>query len=163
MDLSPVLVRVPIHEKDIGRLHTGDAATVLLDAFPEQPFTGRVKHIIPQADPASRTFPVKIEVANTPDNALKAGMSARVRLQAGTAQPALLVPKDAVARRAAKQVVFVVDEEKARMVAIKTGRAHEDLLEVVEGSLKAGDIVVVTGNETLRDQAPVAVKSNASP
>lgn len=161
-DLSIVLVRVPIHEKDIEQLHIGDEATVVLDAFPDQTFTGQVKHIIPQADPASRTFPVKIEVVNTPDNALKAGMSARVRLRTGTAHPALLVPKDAVARRADKRVVFVVDAAKARMVPIKTGRAHEDLIEVVEGGLKPGDIVVVTGNEMLRDQSPVAIKSRAS-
>ena len=162
VDLSVVLVRIPIHEKDIGHLQVGDAASIVLDAFPDRVFTGSVKHIIPQADPASRTFPVKIAVANTPDNALKAGMSARVRLQVGPAQTAMLVPKDAVARRAAQQVVFVVQEQTARMVPIKTGRAHAGWLEVLDGSLKPGDTVVITGNETLRDQAAVLIKGQAS-
>ncbi|MBI3329201.1 MAG: hypothetical protein HYZ81_21180, partial [Nitrospinae bacterium] len=40
----------------------------------------------------------------------------------------------------------------------KTGRAHEGLIEVVDGSLKPGDTVVVTGNETLQDQAVVMIK-----
>jgi len=162
VDLSVVLVRIPIHEKDIGHLQVGDAASIVLDAFPDRVFTGNVKHIIPQADPASRTFPVKIAVANTPDNALKAGMSARVQLQIGPAQTAVLVPKDAVARRAAQQVVFVVQEQTARMVPIKTGRAHAGWLEVLDGSLKPGDTVVITGNETLRDQAAVLIKGQAS-
>jgi RND family efflux transporter MFP subunit len=162
VDLRTVLVRIPIHEKDIGRLQIGDTATILFDAFPERPFTGTVKHIIPQADPASRTFPVKIEVVNTPDSALKAGMSARVRLRSGMTQSAVLVPKDAVVRQAANQVVFVVQEEKARMVPIKTGRAYDGLIEVLDGTLKPGDTVVVTGNETLRDQAAVTVKGNAA-
>ncbi|MBI3325688.1 MAG: efflux RND transporter periplasmic adaptor subunit, partial [Nitrospinae bacterium] len=78
VDLSAVLVRVPVHEKDISRVRVGDEAVVLFDAFPNRSFTGRVKHIVPQADPASRTFPAKIEVPNTPDSALKAGMFARV-------------------------------------------------------------------------------------
>jgi multidrug efflux pump subunit AcrA (membrane-fusion protein) len=162
VDLRQVLVRVPIHEKDITRIQVGNEATITLDAFPERTFTGQVKHIIPQADAASRTFPIKIEVPNTADNALKAGMFARVKLRAGPAQVAMLIPKDAVVRQAAGQVVFVVQEEKARLVPIKTGRAQDGLVEVLESPLKPGDTVVVTGNETLRDQAPIMVKGKAS-
>jgi multidrug efflux pump subunit AcrA (membrane-fusion protein) len=162
VDLRLVLVRIPVHEKDIGRLRVGDEATIVFDAFPERPFIGKVKHIIPQADAASRTFPVKIEVANTPDSALKAGMSARVRLRSGPTQATVLIPKDAVVRRADNQVVFVVQAEKALMVPIKTGRAYEGMLEVLDGGLKAGDTVVVTGNEALRDQATVTVTGNAA-
>jgi multidrug efflux pump subunit AcrA (membrane-fusion protein) len=160
IDLRAVLVRVPVHEKDISRLRAGDEATIVLDALPDRPFTGRVKHIIPQADPASRTFPVKIEVPNSPDSAIKAGMFARVRLRAGTAQAGVFVPKDAVVRQPTGLVVFVVQEEKARLVPIKTGRSHDGLIEVIDGSVKPGDTVVVTGNETLRDQAAVMVKGN---
>lgn len=159
--LNPVLVRVPVHEKDISRLRVGDEATVTLDALPERSFIGRVKHIVPQADLASRTFPVKIEVANTPETTLKAGMFARVTLRPGAAQPTLFVPKDAVVRRATGQMVFVVNDGKARLVPVKIGRAHEGLLEIVEGPLQPGDLVVVTGNETLQDQAAVVVKETA--
>jgi multidrug efflux pump subunit AcrA (membrane-fusion protein) len=158
--LNPVLVLVPIPERDVSRVRLGDAAEVTLDALPGRTFTGKVKHIIPQADPASRTFPVKIEVPNTPDLTFKAGMFARVILRAGAAQPRLFVSKDAVVRRAIGQGVFVVEENKARFVPIKTGNAHEGLVEVAEGKLKAGDMIVVTGNETLQDQAAVAVQGS---
>jgi multidrug efflux pump subunit AcrA (membrane-fusion protein) len=162
VDLRQVLVRVPIHEKDIGSLQVGNEATIVLDALPDRTFSGRVKHIIPQADAASRTFPVKIEVTNTPEHAIKAGMFARVRLRAGTVQAAVLVPKDAVVRQAVGQAVFVVQEEKARLIPIKTGRAQDGLVEVLESPLKPGDTVIITGNETLRDQAAVMVKGKAS-
>jgi HlyD family secretion protein len=158
VDLAAVLVRVPVHERDIRLVQVGDEAVVTLDALPNRTFSGRVKYITPQADLASRTFPVKIEVPNTPDNAIKAGMFARVTLHTGSAQPSVFVPKDAVVRRASGQVVFVVEEAKARMVPIKTGRAHESLIEVVEGKLRPGDTVVVTGNELLQDQMAVVTK-----
>jgi HlyD family secretion protein len=131
---------------------------VILDALPNRLFTGRVKHITPQADLASRTFPVKIEVLNTSDTAIKAGMFARVTLRIGAAQPGVFVPKDAVVRRASGQVVFVVVDAKARLVPIKTGRTHEGLIEVVEGQLTPGDTVVVTGNEMLQDQMAVVTR-----
>jgi multidrug efflux pump subunit AcrA (membrane-fusion protein) len=155
IDLTAVLVRVPVHERDIRLVQAGDEAVVTLDALPHRTFSGRVKHITPQADLASRTFPVKIEVANTPDTAIKAGMFARVTLRTGAAHPAVFVPKDAVVRRGSGQVVFVVENAKARLMPIKTGRTHEGFIEVVEGGLKPGDIVVVTGNELLQDQMAV--------
>lgn len=162
IDLNTTFVRVPIHEKDIGRVRVGDTATVSLDALPNRTFEGRVKHIIPQADAASRTFPVKIEVANTPDQTLKAGMSARVQLRSGAERAAVLVPKDAVVRWAGKQIVFVVQDEKARMIPIKPGRIYNGSVEVLEGGLKPGDRVVVTGNETLQDEAAVVIKGESS-
>jgi HlyD family secretion protein len=158
IDLASVLVRVPVHERDIRLVHVGDQAVVTLDALPNRTFTGRVKYITPQADLASRTFPVKIEVLNTPDTAIKAGMFARGSLRIGATQPAVFVPKDAVVRRASGQVVFVVEDGKARMVPIKTGRTHEGLIEAVEGQLRPGDSVVITGNEMLQDQMAVVTK-----
>ena len=158
LDLTSVLVRVPVHERDIRHVQAGDEAVIHLDALPGRTFTGRVKHIIPQADLSSRTFPVKIEVPNTAENSIKAGMFARVTLHTGEAQPSLFVPKDAVVRRGTEQVVFVVHDIRVHLVAVKTGRSYEGLIEVVESSLKSGDTVVVTGNETLQDQATVAVK-----
>jgi HlyD family secretion protein len=155
IDLATVLVRVPVHERDIRLVQVGDEATVTLDALPNRTFTGRVKYITPQADLASRTFPVKIEVSNTPDYAIKAGMFARVTLRTGSAQPSVFVPKDAVVRRGSGQVVFVVEDAKARMVPIRTGRTHEGLIEVLEGKLRPGETVVVTGNELLQDQMAV--------
>jgi multidrug efflux pump subunit AcrA (membrane-fusion protein) len=158
VDLAAVLVRVPVHERDIRLVQVGDEAVVTLDALPNQTFAGRVKHITPQADLASRTFPVRIEVPNTPDTSIKAGMFARVTLRTGTAQPSVFVPKDAVVRRASGQLVFVVEDAKARQVLIKTGRTSEGLIEVVEGQLQPGDTVVVTGNEMLQDQMAVVAK-----
>jgi multidrug efflux pump subunit AcrA (membrane-fusion protein) len=158
IDLAAVLVRVAVHERDMRLVQVGDEAVLSLDALPNQRFSGQVKHITPQADLASRTFPVKIEVWNTPDTAIKAGMFARVTLRVGASQLAMFVPKDAVVRRASGQVVFVVEDAKARMVPIQTGRSHEGLIEVVEGHLRPGDTIVVTGNEMLQDQMAVVTK-----
>jgi HlyD family secretion protein len=160
IDLAAVLVRLPVHERDIRLVQVGDAAVVSFDALPGRTFTGHVKYIIPQADLASRTFPVKIEVPNTADHTIKAGMFARVTLRVGSAQPSVFAPKDAVVRRGSGQAVFVVHESRVQMVPVKTGRTHDSLVEVIAGTVKPGDTVVVTGNETLQDQAVVAIQSS---
>jgi HlyD family secretion protein len=163
IDLSTVLVHVPIHEREIRHVKMGDAATVTLDALPDRTFAGRIKHITPQADVSSRTFPVEIEVDNTPDTAIKAGMFARVTLRTGLEKLSVFVPKDAVVRRDTGHMAFVLEGRKVRMVPIRPGRVHEGLMEVAEGSLKPGDMVVITGNETLQDQMAVVVRPTARP
>jgi multidrug efflux pump subunit AcrA (membrane-fusion protein) len=72
----------------------------------------------------------------------------------------VFVPKDAVVRQPDGLMVFVVQADKALLIPIKTGRTHDGLVEVLEGDLKPGDAVVVTGNEMLRDQATVMIQGN---
>ncbi len=158
VDIDTVYILIPVNERDLGKVRRGDAATVKVDTYPDQTFQGQVTYIVPQADVASRNFPVKIKVEHNPHNLLKAGMFARVAVRYGDPRRGLFIPKDAVVFRGRDQVVFVVQDGKARMVPIKAGRPQEQWVEVVEGSLKSGDTLVVTGNEALLDQAAVVVK-----
>jgi len=158
VDIDIVYVMIPVNERDIGRVRQGNEATLTVDTYPGRVFRGRVTHIVPQADVASRNFPVRIKVDNLPDRLLKAGMFARVAVRYGEPRQGLFIPKDAVVVRGRDQVVFVVQDGKVRMLPVKAGRPHEGFIEVVEGSLKSGDTVVVTGNESLLDQAAVVVK-----
>jgi RND family efflux transporter MFP subunit len=152
--LDPVYVVGPVGERDIGRLARGARARIIVDAYPERAFAGEVAHIVPQADPQSRTFPVKVRVRN-PDGVLKSGMFARVSLEVPTGRKAILVPKDAVVRRERGAVVFLVEDGVARLRPVRTGSAVDGLVELLEGGLTAGQEVVVVGNETLQDGARV--------
>jgi len=158
VDIDIVYAVIPVNERDIGRVRHGNEATLTVDTYPGRVFRGRVTHIVPQADVTSRNFPVRIKVDNLPDRLLKAGMFARVAVRYGDPRRSLFIPKDAVVIRGRDQVVFVVQDGKVRMLPVKAGRPYEGFTEVVEGSLKSGDTVVVTGNESLLDQAAVVVK-----
>ena len=77
VDLDPVFAAGPVGERKIALLRRGQPATVALDAFPGETFSGEVAHIVPQADTRSRSFPVKIRLSNA-QGRLKAGMLARI-------------------------------------------------------------------------------------
>ncbi|MFQ5693451.1 MAG: efflux RND transporter periplasmic adaptor subunit, partial [Nitrospinota bacterium] len=162
INIDTVFVRSGIQEKYISKVRVGDPARVTVDAYPGRIFEGRVRHIIPQADVASRTFPVKIEVAN-PGYLLKGGMFARVVLFYGPKHPALMVPKDALSRLGRRSRVFVAKDGRAHAVSVKTGRTFGGLVEIVEGDLSKGDRVIVTGNESLRDRRPTIVRAIRTP
>jgi membrane fusion protein (multidrug efflux system) len=150
---DPIRVRVPVPERYVRHLKRGDQAQVTFDALPSRTFKGKIFSVIPRADEAARTFPVRIEIPN-PNAVIKAGMLGRVRLPIGDPHTAILVPKDALVLSGSGTAVYVIVNKSARLVPVKTGSAHGDLIEVV-GELKDGMKVVVRGNERLRPGQPV--------
>ncbi|MFQ5682223.1 MAG: efflux RND transporter periplasmic adaptor subunit [Candidatus Binatia bacterium] len=156
IDLDPVFASGPVGERYISLLRIGLSATVRVDAIPGKGFGGTVSHIVPQADPQSRTFPVKVSIPN-PHGRLKSGMLARVSVKVGEKRQGYFVPKDAVVRREADEVIFVVVDGLAREYKVTTGRVVKGLMEVYHHALKTGQAVVVLGNGTLKDGAKIRV------
>ena len=156
VDLSRVEIAVPFPERAVGRLRPGTPAEVRFDALGDRTSTGEVIAIVPQGDVASRTFRVKVRVAN-PDRAIKAGMFARVSFGVGGRREAILVPKDAVVHRAGTTLVYVVNGETVHEVQVQTGAAQGSAVEVA-GGLRPGEMVVVRGNERLRDGQRIQVR-----
>jgi multidrug efflux pump subunit AcrA (membrane-fusion protein) len=162
--IDPVEITVAVPETYIAALRVGMSASIKLDAPPGEVPPATISRIVPQADVRSRSFPVKIELPNG-DHELKAGMLAHVTLAVGQPQPALLVPKDALVLGGRTPLVYVVEGNSAnkpatvRAAAVQLGVADEGDIQVI-GDLKAGQQVVVRGNERLRPGLPVAVVKN---
>ncbi len=153
--LDPIRVIVPVPERYISSLKKGKSAQVSFDALQGRSFKGVIVAVVPRADAAARTFPVRIEIPN-PDTGIKAGMLGRATLPAGNLHKALLVPKDALVLSGTGTSVYVVNDQTAHLVPVKTIAAHGSLVEV-EGDLKPGLKVVVRGNERLRPGQPVQI------
>lgn len=156
--LNPIRVMVPVPERYVSRINKGDASQVIFDALPGRTFKGRIDAIIPKADRAGRTFPVRIEIPNS-KGTIKAGMLGRATVAVGNSHKAVLIPKDALVLRGGGKSVYVINDQIAHLVQVKTGPAHGLLIEV-QGNLKAGQKVAVRGNERLRPGQRVAVIDN---
>ncbi len=168
VSLDLVDVKVHVLESQVPHLRIGASVRVEITALPEQILTGTIASIIPQADPRTRTFPVKIRLRNTitrGDPLIKSGMLSRVTLPTGALTRALLVPKDALVLggRGGPLVYLVVadpsDSKKqvARPVPVRLGVAIDSLIQV-SGEIRAGQRVVVQGNERLRPGQAVLPK-----
>ena len=158
IELDRVLVQAPIAERRISLVRVGGEARVVVDALGGRAFKGRVRGVIPKADPKSRTFPVEVEIKNTESYDLKAGMFARLSLEYGKAARMVLVPKDALILRARGPSVFVFEKGRVREVSFAQGRSVDSFMEVTGGALRAGMQVVVKGNENLRAGMPVRLQ-----
>jgi RND family efflux transporter MFP subunit len=155
-----VRVRVDIPEAFYNTIPLGSEVSMTFDSVPNATFVGTVTQKIPHARGRSRAFPVKVELDN-PEAQLATGMLARVDLQTPhEGQTSVVVPRDALVPRGPKQILFRVQEKEgqpmAELVEVKPGRYFGEAVEVF-GDLRAGDRVVVRGNERLRPGQPLVM------
>jgi len=151
-DLSSVWVMVDINEKDLARIHRGQAAAVTVGAFPDLRLKGRITYIADLVDQGSRTVKARIEVPNS-GRKLKPEMFATVELAlAADAPPVLAVAEEALQELDGKRVLFVLEEkDEFAPRPVQTGRSANGMVEVVSG-LKEGDPYAVKGAFILKSE-----------
>ncbi|MDA1163772.1 MAG: efflux RND transporter periplasmic adaptor subunit [Planctomycetota bacterium] len=184
--LGEVDVLVHILEQHVTHIGIGTDVRVEIPALHDLQITGTVASIIPQADIRARTFPVKVRVRNSIVNnfaTIKAGMLARAIVPIGTRRKGLLIPKDALVLGGPSPTIFVVDTAasaasedtgvkdstnstaktgKVRPVPVTMGASDGRLIEI-QGAIKAGDMIVVRGNERLRPGQDVVITETLDP
>ena len=144
-DLSTVWVIADVYEQDLQQVKVGETAQVDIDAFPGRHFEAKVSYLYPTLNAATRTTPVRLELANR-DGLLRPGMFAHVALASAGQVPRLTVPKSALIDTGERQVVLrVAGEGKFQPQAVKVGRRGQDAVEILEG-LEDGAEVVVAAN-----------------
>ena len=126
---------------------------VVLDAYSQEKFVGKVIRIAPVVSTKTRVLPVTLEIDN-PDNRIKAGISGFVRLKTAKST-ATTVPSVAVIRKQQKAMVVCVENNKARIREVRTGSLTDaGEIEILDG-LKIGDEVVVYGHDSLEENDDV--------
>ena len=165
--IDDVEVETGVLEDHAQALRIGMPVTVKVPAV-NQTFTGYISKINPQADPRTRTVPVKVRVKTAPFSeyelmglqmlgggppqvwhhaycqehgpALKSGMLAQMELPIGRPQQAVLVPKDALVLGSDTKRLWVVKSTAAGQDGFTQGDAL--LLPVKTGAAKGGWIQV---------------------
>ncbi|MFH2129057.1 MAG: efflux RND transporter periplasmic adaptor subunit [bacterium] len=155
MDISSVMVRISIPEKEMQYAAVGKRVSVKLDALPGEAFQGKIKTLGLEADLRCRCFPADILIGNSHQKLLP-GMMARVEMLAKSDSHQIIVPRHAVLERQSGTVVFVVKDEKAVQVPVVIGDMIGEDVSIKEG-LNFGDRLIIVGQNLLANQDPVNV------
>jgi cobalt-zinc-cadmium efflux system membrane fusion protein len=148
-DLTTVWVWADIYEQDLPRLiqtrNLGPIpVTVLVRAFPGQPFEGKIDYVGATMEERTRTVKVRATVGNT-DRLLRPGMFCAIRMGVGTREEALAIPKGALMSDEGQDFVFRQWKEDYYVRRpVKKGREFPDRVEIMEG-LEPGDRIVTDG------------------
>jgi len=126
-------------------LKLGQTIRVEVDGL-AAPIDATVARLSPAADPVSRTFLVKLDIAAS---GLHSGAFARALFPLGE-RAALQVPASALVTRAGIEGLFVVDSEgRAQFRMVRSGARHGDQVEIQAG-LEAGERIVTANAATLQ-------------
>lgn len=140
-----------VNEADLGQLRIGQPVRILVRAFPNRPFRGKILRLGEQLDPTTRTLQVRVFVDN-PGNLLKPEMFATAEIERGATREALFVPDSAAQDLHGSRVVFVkTGAQTFEPRTIEIARTMDNTMEVAAG-LKPGEVVVVKGSFVLKSQ-----------
>lgn len=143
-DPTHVWLQVDLPEQEIGKVKVGQFVITQVDAYPDEPFTGKVTVIDGALDPVTRRMQVRCEIDN-PDQKLKPEMYARVTPIADVHSSLPRIPNTAIVTQGLYSYVFVEKSAgvlQRRKVALGL-QGHE--YSYVKDGLKAGERVVTAG------------------
>ncbi len=132
-----------VDEASLRSVKVGAPVRVSIDALggDSSPLEGKVVQIAPAADPASRSFTVKIELPKTAN--VHTGLFGRAFFSRGQRE-SLVVPQTAVVGRGQLQGVYVLGSDKIATLRYVTLGNHvsDNQIEVLSG-LQPGDTLIV--------------------
>ena len=142
---------VSVSESQIAAVREARAARVSLWSSPDRIYEARIRDIAAAADPAARTYLVKLELVR-PDAALRIGMTANVALVGDPAQrrDAVVVPLSALAQRGTAPAVWIVGAGNALELRPVQVRQYREDAAVLDGGVAPGETVVAAGVHKLR-------------
>ena len=162
-DLTSLEVDVDVNEAYIARIGAEQATRIILDAYPDTFFAGRVRQVVPTADRQRATVQVKVAILDR-DPRILPEMGARVdflepegsRESAPAAgSPRIRVPATVVREEGGRSVVWVVREGRLDSRVVDAGPASGGFREI-RGGLAGGELLLSGGIEA--PQAGMRVK-----
>ncbi|MGN8083251.1 efflux RND transporter periplasmic adaptor subunit [Variovorax sp. 22077] len=164
--LDPLYVNFTLPQQDLPKLPSGASVQVTVDAAPGKVFTGRISSIEPRINDETRNVAVQALLPNA-DRLLKSGMYATARLSLPATADGIVLPLTAIQTSASgDSVVLVQDVDaqgigKAVAVPVIAGRRLGEEVVVSQG-VKAGDIVVMAGQNRLPPGATVKINAEVA-
>lgn len=148
-----------VDESDIGRVHKGQKARIVLDAYPSKPIEGTVFDILYEGKNVSNviTYGVKVRPDSVPDF-FRSQMTANISFEVSRKDDALILPSFVVrtqpdGTRAVSLPPAPDSDGKPVTQEVKTGLENDDTVEIVSG-LEAGDKVLLPQGKYTPQKAP---------
>jgi membrane fusion protein, multidrug efflux system len=153
IELNPLLVVGDAPETEAAKLKVGAEATARLVSG--QVITGRIRYVAHDADPQTRTYRVEITAPN-PNNAVRSGLSAEVRVGAGEGPQHLIPVASMVLDAAGRQGVrYVLADDRVAFAPVKV---VEETPQGVWVSGLSGEVrVIVVGQSYIAEGQKVSV------
>ncbi len=165
-DTAAMVAEIGVHETEVDKVRAGQAATIVMDAFPDKRLKGVVLEVAPLPDqsrswmsPDLKVYKTLVRIEGTHDF-LRTRMSCKVTVLAEKIKDAVIVPIQVVANRQNEKVVYVSTGSGSDKRVVETGAFNDTFVEIKTG-LKPDEKVLLnpplfaegtSPNEAFKDQ-----------
>ena len=155
--ITPVKLMINVSETYFTKIQKGVPVDIRLDVYGDETFRGQVNLVYPTINPATRTFPVEVRLANG-DMRVRPGMFARVTIDFGTLNR-IVIPDRAVVKQAGSgdRYVFICKDGRVSYNKVELGRRMDEKYELISG-VDDNSEVVIAGQSRLLDGMEVEVE-----
>lgn len=146
-DTSEVYVQGKVDEADIGKVYLGQPARIVVEAFKDKKFTGKVTRISPFGKEKDNvtTFEVRVSISN-PTGELKANMTANAEIILEEKKNVLMVPEASLIydkdRNASVETPDPKAENGRKKIAVKLGISNGVKTEIISGLTEKQQVVL---------------------
>lgn len=142
-------VAVSVPENRLAALREPNELGVKLWAYPDKVFQGKIREISPKADPATRTYTLKVSIID-PDERVQLGMTANVLFNRKQNHNVATLPLSALHTLKNQAAVWVVDNQTqtVNLVTVELGEFVDNQVTILSG-LQSGQWVVTAGTHKL--------------
>jgi HlyD family secretion protein len=148
VDLDAMNLVVPFSESDVGSVRRGQAATVTVNALPDEQVAAHVVSVatLPTTNNSVVSYDVTLRLDQLADG-LKAGMTASASVVVEQAEGVLNVSSAAISGRGASGIVTVAEGDARVQKRVTTGIVGDETTQILDG-LQNGDQLVVAAAPT---------------
>ena len=168
-DMSQMQVKVNVHESVVKKVAVGQKAEVRIDAFANIPLVGTVTKVSPLADSTRswsrggvKEYTTIVTIDEMPEEDLRPGMTAEVKILVGELHDVLVVPVQAVTEHDHNHYAYVRGEAGFDRYDVKLGESNRKHVEVLEG-LAIGQLVALDARSRALDEFKDKPTSDGKP
>lgn len=157
-DTSEMKVEIKIHETWIDKIQVGQPAKIIVTAFPDKTFTGKVLKKAPLADldnwlnPDLKAYVTDVGIEET-DDALKTGMTGKVEVTIQELRDVLYVPIQSVVSIGETKVCYVLGSRPEKRV-VQTGLFNDNFVEIKSGLDEGERVLLNPPRWSAEEEAP---------
>ena len=167
-DTSEMIVEINVHESSVTKVHPDQTAKIVIDAFPDRVFTGKVLKIAPLPDqqrgwlnPDLKVYTTQVNIDGSYDF-LKPGMSAKVEVLIEQLDDVVIVPVQVVANRGGKKVCYCMTPDGPQQKEVQTGSFNDTFVQITDG-LETGEEVLMNLPRIIEPTVAVASQQPTKP
>jgi len=156
VDLNQLAARIQVPARYLPFIDKNSTLTIHIGPD-KMTLKGKFNRIIPSGNLKTRTFPFYIDLP--PTDGLLPGFDLEVMLPTGKPKMVLLAPRAAIVRKAGTIFLVAIPENKAQIIPVEVSGYDADYAVIMplKQQLKAGQAVVIRGNERLRPGQAVTI------